>query len=58
MNAGTFDLAAYKGHKVMFGYRYTGNSTKCGTWEIKNFYFNGKGELNVAPAETIPSFAL
>ncbi len=42
----------------MFGYRYTGNSTKCGTWEIKNFYFNGKGELNVAPAETIPSFAL
>lgn len=58
VNAGTFDLAAYKGHKVMFGYRYTGNSTKCGTWEIKNFYFNGKGELNVAPAETIPSFAL
>lgn len=58
VNAGTFDLAPYAGSKVMLGFRYTSTAAKAGTWEVKNFYLNGKGTLEYAPATTYPSFAL
>lgn len=58
VNAGTFSLAPYAGSKVMFGFRYTSTTAKAGTWEVKNFYINGKGSLETAPAETFPALSL
>ena len=38
----TINLTAYKGQKIRIAFKYTSNSIKAGTWQIKNFKVSGE----------------
>lgn len=57
VNAGTYDLSAYAGKKIVIGFHYTSEDGASGSWEIKNFAVNGKGTVTATPGADFPGSA-
>ena len=46
-----FDLSAYDGKKIKLGFKYCSTTDYAGTWEIKGFKLQGKGEASIETPE-------
>ena len=52
MSAGEWDLSAYIGSKVKFGFKYSSTAKKAGTWEVRNVAVVS-GKSTKAPLEDV-----